>query len=259
MQNAILLTFLAGIVGTALGGFLGFFINPRSSRALSYLLAFSAGMMIAMICFDLLPEALEDAGMFITVTGCGAGVILLLQFDRIFHHHHEKAEDSLDDLHHHHEVVEHSKNKTFLRLGLLMITSVALHNFPEGLAVGSSTVHELGTGAMMALLLTLHNIPEGMGMIVPLLSGGFSKAKALALTALSGLPTLLGGILGSLLGSVSTTFIGFSLAFAAGCMLYVTYYEILPQVSLLDKGRRPLLYQLAGFLLGFWIITQMHG
>ena len=103
----------------------------------------------------------------------------------------------------------------------------------------------------------LHNLPEGMGMIVPLRSGGVSRGKALLLVALSGLPTLIGGIAGVLLGSISPVFIGFTLAFAAGCMLYVTYYEILPQVTLMDSGRRPLVFQLTGFLLGFVLISIM--
>ena len=80
MNNAVLLTFFAGVVGTLAGGLLGLKVNPDSSRSLSSLLAFSAGMMISMICFDLLPEALEEAGMPITVAGCALGVCLLLQY-----------------------------------------------------------------------------------------------------------------------------------------------------------------------------------
>lgn len=76
-------------------------------------------------------------------------------------------------------------------------------------------------------------------MIVPLRSGGVGKGRSLLLVALSGLPTLIGGVAGVLLGSISPVFIGFTLALAAGCMLYVTYYEILPQVTLMEKGRRP--------------------
>lgn len=62
MVMAVLLTFVAGVLGTLLGGVLGLRIDPKSSKSLSCLLAFSAGMMISMICFDLMPEALEHAG-----------------------------------------------------------------------------------------------------------------------------------------------------------------------------------------------------
>ena len=221
MVMAVLLTFVAGVLGTLLGGVLGLRIDPKSSQSLSCLLAFSAGMMISMICFDLMPEALEQAGLAIAVAGCGLGVLLLLKFDGLFHHHDEQP-DELDDLHHHHHAMEEVNTKKLMQLGLMMIGSVALHNFPEGMAVGSSALYEVKTGMMMALLLALHNLPEGM-----------------------------------LLGSISPVFIGFTLALAAGCMLYVTYYEILPQVTLMEKGRRPLVFQLAGFLLGFVLISIM--
>ena len=227
MFAAVLLTFVAGVLGTLAGGILGLRIDPRSSKSLSCLLAFSAGMMISMICFDLMPEALEEAGLTIAVIGCALGVLLLLKFDGVFHHHDQQP-DELDDLHHHHHAMETVNNQKLTQLGLMMIASVALHNFPEG-----------------------------MGMIVPLRSGGVSRGKALLLVALSGLPTLIGGIAGVLLGSISPVFIGFTLAFAAGCMLYVTYYEILPQVTLMDSGRRPLVFQLTGFLLGFVLISIM--
>ena len=57
MVMAVVLTFVAGVLGTLLGGVLGLRIDPKSSKSLSCLLAFSAGMMISMICFDLMPEA----------------------------------------------------------------------------------------------------------------------------------------------------------------------------------------------------------
>lgn len=84
MVMAVLLTFVAGVLGTLLGGVLGLRIDPKSSQSLSCLLAFSAGMMISMICFDLMPEALEQAGLAIAVAGCGLGVLLLLKFDGLF-------------------------------------------------------------------------------------------------------------------------------------------------------------------------------
>ena len=78
------------------------------------------------------------------------------------------------------------------------------------MAVGSSALYEVKTGMMMALLLALHNLPEGMGMIVPLRSGGVGKGKALFLVALSGLPTLIGGIAGVLLGSISPVSVSYT-------------------------------------------------
>ncbi len=255
MLRALLLTFFSGILGTVLGGSLSILFQVRLNRSLSALLAFSAGMMFSMICFDLLPEALENGGMLITVTGCATGVLLLLLLDGHFHHHHAQTTEK-ENLHHHEP---HSDpNQKLIRLGFLMIGSVALHNFPEGLAIGSSSMVAPPTGILMAVLLTLHNLPEGMGMIAPLLSGGMNKGHALLLVALSGIPTVAGGILGAWLGAFSAAGIAGILSLAAGCMLYVTWYEILPQVQLMDSGKKSLLFQLFGFLLGFILIQGMH-
>lgn len=253
MIQSILLTFLSGVVGTALGGLLPLIFKFKSKQSLLVLFSFSAGMMISMVCFDLLPEAVENSSITLAMVGCAAGVLILLVLDSRFHHHDHVESDNL---HHHHQNVD--TDHKMMTLGFLMIVSVALHNFPEGMAIGSSATHELNTGILMAILLTLHNIPEGMGMIAPLISGGMRPAKALFLVALSGLPTLFGGILGYFLGTISFNVIGFTLALAAGCMLYVTYYEILPQVQLMGSLKKQLLFQLCGFLFGFWLIYLMR-
>lgn len=250
MNHAILLTFLSGVVGTTAGGALCLFFKLNSKRAMSALLSFSAGMMMSMICFDLLTEALEHSSILFTVFGCASGILILLFLDGKLHHHGEHPTEE-ENLHHHHV---HSNSK-MIQLGAMMILSVSLHNFPEGLAIGSSSVYQLKTGMIMALLLTLHNIPEGMGMISPLLNGGMSRFKALMWVALSGVSTLLGGIIGALFTNISAQWIALTLSLAAGCMLYVTYFEILPQVQLMEQGKRPFLYQIFGFLLGFVLIT----
>lgn len=109
----------------------------------------------------------------------------------------------------------------------------------------------------MALLLALHNLPEGMGMIGTAAQRRRGQRQVAASGRVKRTADLDRRVAGVLLGSISPVFIGFTLALAAGCMLYVTYYEILPQVTLMEKGRRPLVFQLAGFLLGFVLISIM--
>ncbi len=249
MLEALLLTGFTGILGTSLGGLLGIIIHKRFSKAITYLLALSAGMMISMVCFDLLPEALEMGGVFISVGGCALGIFLLLILDGKFHHHNHEHEIE-NNLHHH----DLHPNDKMIQLGFMMIISVSLHNFPEGMAIGSSTLHHIHTGFMMSILLALHNLPEGMGMIAPLIEAGISKSKALFLVSLSGSTTLLGGFVGVLIGTISEEIIAFTLAFAAGCMLYVTIYEMLPQIKFAGNKKVSLLFLISGFLFGFMII-----
>ena len=137
-----------------------------------------------------------------------------------------------------------------------MLSAIALHNLPEGLAIGSGASHDTQLGMTLAILIALHNIPEGMSIAVPLVAGGMKKGKVALLTALSGAPTLLGGLLGAVLGNMGNFMVASSLGIAAGAMLYVTYCEILPEVILLNKGRRPALFTIGGIIFGL-VITRI--
>lgn len=144
-----------------------------------------------------------------------------------------------------------------LKSGLLMFTAIALHNLPEGMAIGSGAAHNDKMGLMLAVLIALHNIPEGISIGVPLIEGGMNRAKAVFLTAVSGFPTFIGGWIGARLGNIGESFIAASLAFAGGAMLYVTFCEILPQSTLLNHTRRPAVFAVAGVLFGLIIVRAL--
>jgi len=65
---------------------------------------------------------------------------------------------------------------------------IALHNFPEGFAVGSGFGASISLGVMITSVIVIHDIPEGIAMAVPMRAGGFGKAKAFTVTVLSGVP-----------------------------------------------------------------------
>jgi len=97
----------------------------------------------------------------------------------------------------------------------------------------------------------LHNIPEGMAIAAPLLAGGINRWTVIFLTALSGTPTLLGGLIGVLIGNISDFAIALSLSAAGGAMLYIVFGEILPQSAVMTKNRVPALFALLGIIIGF--------
>ena len=107
---------------------------------------------------------------------------------------------------------------------------------------------------VLAVLIGLHNIPEGMAVSVPLISGGMSKWKAVLITAASGIPTILGALLGYLLGEIGPMGLTMSLGFASGAMLYVVFGEILPQSILMYHSKLPAFSAIAGILVGMLII-----
>ena len=230
--------------------------------------------MISVVCFDLVVEAIETNLGIVTVIGAialGVTVTFLLNYwiDRktnpeIPHidEDHPKTADHLNELIHSDHLEHHqSKNDKKLALfvaGIVMACAIALHNIPEGMTIGAS--YAVGSGAMnsaalvLAILIGLHNIPEGMAVSVPLITGGMNKPKAVLITALSGVPTVLGALIGFALGEIGPLGLTLSLGFASGAMLYVVFGEILPQAILMYHSKLPAFSTIVGMLVGLLII-----
>ncbi len=142
-----------------------------------------------------------------------------------------------------------------------MMTAIALHNLPEGMIIGASyaavdVMASLfsGSGFIMAIVIGLHNIPEGMAVSVPLISGGMKKLNAVSLTALSGLPTVFGALLGYALGGINPMMLVLSLGFASGAMLYVVFGELLPESILMWRSKLPSVAVFVGIIVGFLLV-----
>ena len=270
----ILATTIAGVVGTGVGGFIGALLQKDSNRTVSLLLSFAAGVMLSVVCFDLITEAIEtNVGVFLVIgaVASGVAVIYLLNYlidkntnPEVPHidENHPKTADDLDELiHSDHYGVHYAKNDNKVALfvaGVVMASAIALHNVPEGMTIGASYASDttfVGSSALiLAILIGLHNIPEGMAVSVPLISGGMNKAKAVFITALSGAPTVIGALIGYLIGDMGALGLALSLGFASGAMLYVVFGEILPQAILMYHSKLPAFAAIFGMLVGILII-----
>ncbi|MDE5592355.1 MAG: ZIP family metal transporter [Clostridiales bacterium] len=278
----IIITFISGVIGTGLGGVIGAILKRDSNKIVSLLLSFAAGIMLAVVCFDLMSEPIEmmregklDWSTPLIVVAAvivGYGVVYLLNYaiDKRTNHevkhideNHPSTADDLDELIHSNHYESHKNNKSNLFVaGLVMMTAIALHNLPEGMVIGASyaitpnIVANLfsGSGFIMAIVIGLHNIPEGMAVSVPLISGGMSKTKSILLTALSGLPTVFGALIGFALGGINEIMLTLSLGFASGAMLYVVFGELLPESILMWKSKLPALSLFVGVLAGFLLV-----
>lgn len=272
------ITAIAGVGGTGLGGVTACLFRKDSSKTVSLLLSFAAGVMTAIVCFDLLTEALhaEEAVNIWPVVGgviIGFAVIAGLNalIDKTTNHevahideNHPRTADSLEELTHANHLREHKEGRQprsgLFLAGLVMAAAIALHNVPEGMVIGASfatTVDSLMSnrgGLMMAVVIGLHNIPEGMAVAVPLISGGMSRFRSVAVTALSGAPTILGAVLGFLVGAISPIALVISLSFASGAMLYVVFGELLPESILMWKSKLPAAVTVLGMLTGLVIV-----
>lgn len=278
----IVITFISGVLGTGLGGAVGAVLRRDSNKIVSLLLSFAAGIMLAVVCFDLMSQPIEmmRSGSMpsytpvIVVAAVVAGYALVyllnLFIDKKTNHevkhideNHPATADDLDELIHsnHYESHKNSKSNLFIA-GLVMMFAIALHNLPEGMVIGASyaIVPDVtanlfsGSGFIMAIVIGLHNIPEGMAVSVPLISGGMGKVKATLLTALSGLPTVFGALLGFALGGINDIMLVLSLGFASGAMLYVVFGELLPEAILMWKSKLPAFALFTGVVAGFLLV-----
>jgi len=274
IETLILTTTLAGVVGTGLGGIIGALLQKDSNRTVSLLLSFAGGVMLSVVCFDLVTEAVEtNVGIWTVVGAIAIGVAVTYFLNYLIDQktnpevphidaNHPKTADDLDELIHSDHLEQHyAKNDSKMGLfvaGIVMASAIALHNVPEGMTIGASYASNdgvMGSAALvLAVLIGLHNIPEGMAVSVPLISGGMSKWKAVLITASSGIPTILGALLGYLLGEIGPMGLTMSLGFASGAMLYVVFGEILPQSILMYHSKLPAFSAVAGILVGMLII-----
>lgn len=275
----VVITAIAGVGGTGLGGLIGSLCNRNSEKAVSLLLSFAGGVMLAVVCLDLLLDALTQNGgavwntfMVIGMVIVGYGVVYLLNFwiDKATNHEvphidkdHPKTADQLSELIHsdHYEVHKKSNKRGGLFIGgIVMAFAIALHNLPEGMVIGASYVQEpqgglaLTGGLALAIVIGLHNIPEGMSVSVPLVAGGMSRTRATLLTALTGAPTIIGAMIGYGLGAIGPISLSLSLSFASGAMLYVVFGELLPESILIWRSKAPAFAMLVGLLVGVMII-----
>ncbi len=280
----VLITAIAGVVGTGLGGLAGSLFTRNSEKIVSLLLSFAAGVMLAVVFFDLLADAIGQAPdsvghvfLVIGVTLGGYALIYLLnafidyranpQVEHI-DKKHPKTADQLSELIHSDHLEEHKREyartgeqksrRSLFIAGLVMAFAIALHNFPEGMVIGASYANDVATsgrsGLTMGIIIGLHNIPEGMSVAVPLVAGGMGRVKATLITALTGAPTILGAMLGYYLGTLSPIGLAISLSFASGAMLYVVFGELLPESILMWRSKAPAMAVLVGVLVGMLIL-----
>ena len=266
MEIIILLSLVAGIGGMGLGGLLTGVIGKRSPSMGSYLLSFAGGVMTAVVCFGLVPESAgllsktgmtDMMGVLVTILGLMLGIIIVMVLNHIVDKITIVSNDSRK-IHSTPEEFYHSSkidSKKLFRSGIFILIVIALHNIPEGMAIGAGGIYDEGFGFMLAVMIALHNIPEGMAVTAPLIAGGIHKGKAILFTALTGATTLVGALIGGLIGGISEIAVALSLAAAGGAMLYIVFGEIIPQSIIMTKNRIATIVTLAGVIAGLFVVN----
>lgn len=252
MTAEVLLAVLLPFVGTSAGAAGVFFMkNGQMSRTLQRgLTGFAAGVMVAASIWSLIIPAMEQSAhmgklsFLPAFAGVWAGVLFMLLLDRIVPHLHQNSKCP--------EGIQCGFGKS-----TMMVLAVALHNLPEGMAVGVAAAGWLAgneiisSAAALALALgmAIQNLPEGAIISMPLRSNGMGKGKAFGYGVLSGLIEPLGAVLTLLLAGQLTSALPFLLSFSAGAMLYVVVEELIPEMSEGEHSNLGTVFFAVGFTL----------
>lgn len=248
----ILASTIAGIGGTVTGAIIAIVIGSiymrQSSRCssdslISVYMGFSGGIMMSIICLDLLPSSLEYAGARYSIIGVLSGCILIPVLDTLIHSTQNKYHSA-------------SNTNKYSSLSMLILVGIALHNLPEGIALGAGFSLQSDFGITLAIVIMLHNIPEGIALASPMLGNRQAPSSIIVLSTIAGAPTLLGAIIGWILGTISQVFIGMCLGFAGGAMLYVVVGQIFP-LTYQSSSTSTIYATLIGFFLGLFITIAL--
>lgn len=210
---------------------------------MSFILSFASGLMLAIVCFDLLPEAFNLTNLPTVFLGILLGIIMMIICDLL-----------VDKKFNNSNKFKQNKND-LLKTGIIVSIGLALHNFPEGLAIGSGFGASIKLGLSLAIAICLHDIPEGISMAVPMKNGGIKKGKVIFYVVLSGITTGIGAFFGAIIGEISQSVIAMCLAFAAGAMIYIVSGELTPEANSLYKGRMSAIGSILGLLIGIFAMS----
>ncbi len=220
-------------IGTALGAACVFFMKKSMHTLLQKSLAgFAGGVMVAASVWSLLIPAMnysEHMGKFAFVpaaVGFWLGILFLLLLDHIIPHMHAGSEEA-------------EGPKSSFKKKTMLVLAVALHNVPEGMAVGvvyaGLAMGETEISVMAALALSIgiaiQNFPEGAIISMPLRAEGVGKGKAFVYGILSGIVEPLGALLTIAAAGLIVPVLPYFLSFAAGAMIYVVVEELIPEMS----------------------------
>ncbi|MHA1149116.1 MAG: zinc transporter ZupT [Promethearchaeota archaeon] len=254
---ALLLSLLAGL-STTIGCIIAFFVKKPSPQFISFIMGFSAGVMILVSFVELLQEGIEANGFLLGMILFFVGMILMLILDILITHEYE-FEDTIelllngeqckdpstvgkkfkgqthniaktDDYHGHKHRYGHEDSVPLEKTSVLVFLGVFLHNLPEGMATFIGTMAEINLGIILAVAIALHNIPEGIAVSVPIYSCTGSRKKAFVWSFLSGISEFVGALIVGLIlyPFINEYLLGAMLAIVAGIMIYISLDELLP-------------------------------
>lgn len=251
MENALnsiinnsMIGFITAWLGMLGGILFSFFVKQRGRRFKGTILGFIGGLMLSIVCFDLLPESFEAGSIYICIIGITFGLILAVTLDGRLEH------DKIT-------ISNHNKYR-FLKAAIFMSIGIGIHNIPSGVALGSLFSTSAIKGFHLAIALILHGIPEGLAVGIFLRESDASVFTLVLISVLTSIPMGLGSLLGGIISNLSPLVISISLSFAGGMILYIIYRETLPNAHETWRGRLSTIGNVLGMIAGMLMVSFLQ-
>lgn len=248
----LLATFIISLVSFS-GALIFVFSEKIIRKYLILFVAVAAGSMLASSFIELIPESFE---MFFEASVHGAehslfspGLFILLGVLSFY------VLEKFIKWHHHHEIDCHKHT-----MSKMAIVGDGFHNFIDGIVIGSAFLVDSSLGFVITFAIALHEIPQEIGDFSILLHSGMSKFKALFFNFVSGLASVLGGVLAYFFIGESTLILPFLLAFTAGSFIYIALADIVPEFSKKHEFSQNTLslFFVLGMIITTTLITLLH-
>jgi ZIP family zinc transporter len=238
--RALIITTIAG-VSTTFGSLLGLIFKRGNPKFMSFILGFTAGVMVGVSFLELFPSAFKELGLI------KAGIAFLIGFIIIFIIDYFIPHDYIGDKEH----LGAKTSEKLLRTGVFIAIGVAIHNFPEGIATFYSSMINIKFGIPIAVAIAIHNIPEGLAVSAPIYEATGSKGKAFLWSFLSGVAEPIGAILtlAVLYPFLNVTILNYILAGISGIMIYISLDELMPVSKSYGYSHIPIISFIAGVIV----------
>ncbi|WP_199798419.1 ZIP family metal transporter [Clostridium fermenticellae] len=217
-----------------IGAFLGTILKEPSKKMLGTIIGFAAGLMMSVVVFDLIPEALTKWDFVQTLVWCILGIGIIIIIDNGI---------KIDNM------------NTHIKVAFMTGLGLMIHNFPEGMIMGCGFAAGGSLGIKMSLIIAIHDIPEGIAVAAPLIASKVKAPKVLLYAFITAFPTAIGAWIGAYIANISLNVLGACLSLASGIMLYVVCGEMIPESSRLWNGRASTLGILTGIIVGLIMVN----
>ncbi len=224
------------LFGTMLGASLGVMVKKPSNKMLGTIIGFAGGLMLAVVVFDLIPEALTKWSFSGTLLFCTMGIAVIAFID---------SKINIDGINGH------------LKIAFMAALGLMIHNFPEGIIMGCGFAAGSDLGIKMSLIIAVHDVPEGIAVSAPLIASRMKISKILFYAFVTAFPTVIGTWVGAYVANISVNILGACLSFASGIMLYVVCGEMIPESSKLWQGLSSTIGLLTGVMVGLTIVKML--